>query len=340
MLRRSARRRITAKDIPPVQFRLPEPITVLDLTMADGAIVRVRRHGKAAGPRLIFSHGNGFAIDAYFPFWRHFLADCEVFVFDHRNHGWNPRHDAGNHTQRQMADDMETILRAIEARFGRRQTAGAFHSLSATVSLLHSMTYGFRWDALILVDPPLAPPAGHSLHSAARNFEFALSDWARQRRQSFASVDELASYFKATRRMRLWVPGAAELMARSITRPAPDGSVELVCPPDFEADIYVQNSNSPAWSAVPALTKELFIVSSDYDAPDADPPGLVSKTLNLEFGVAVVPVRKSGHLLQIEQPEEAERVVRAHLRMRGFEISAGRQALEPRAMPLARLLLR
>jgi pimeloyl-ACP methyl ester carboxylesterase len=324
MVQHSARRRIIAKDIPSVEFHLPEPIAVFDLAMSDGAIVRVRRHGNIAGPRLILSHGNGFAIDAYFPFWRRFLDQLEVFVFDQRNHGWNPRHDASGHTLRQMADDMETILRGVETRFGRVQTAGAFHSLSTTVSLLHSMKYGFQWDALILVDPPLAPPPGHPLHNSARNFEFALSEWARQRRRSFASVGELASYFKGTRRMRHWVPGAAELMAQSITRPSPEGTVELVCPPEFEADIYVQNANSPAWSALPALVNDLFIVSSDYNAPDSDPPGLVSKALNMEFGVAVVPVDKSGHLLQIEQPEETERIVREHLRARGFKIAAGR----------------
>jgi len=124
--------------------------------------------------------------------------------------------------------------------------------------------------------------------------------------------------------MRHWVPGAAELMAQSITRPSPDGTVELVCPPEFEADIYVQNANSPVWPALPALANDLFIVSSDYNAPDSDPPGLVSKALNAEFGVAVVPVGKSGHLLQIEQPEETERIVREHLRARGFKIAVGR----------------
>jgi pimeloyl-ACP methyl ester carboxylesterase len=324
MVRPSARSRISKKDFPSVEIRVPDPLTVLDLGMSDDAVVRVRRHGNAAGPRLILSHGNGFAIDAYFPFWRRLLEDCEVFVFDQRNHGWNPRHDADRHTQPQMADDMEIILRAIEARFGKRQTAGAFHSLSTTVSLLHAMKYGFQWDALILVDPPLAPPPGHALHTAARDFELTLSQWARQRRRSFANVGELASYFKGTRRMRRWVPGAAELMARSITRPAGNGSIELVCPPEFEADIYVQNSNSPAWSALPALATEVFILSSDYDAPDADPPGLVSKSLSSEFGIAVVSVRQSGHLLQIEQPEEAARIVREHLRARGFDIGPNR----------------
>lgn len=292
--------------------------------MSDGVIVRVRRHGNLDGPRLIMSHGNGFAVDAYFPFWRRLLKDFDVFVYDQRNHGWNPRHEKSSHTQGQMADDMEAILRATEARFGRRKTAGAFHSLSAVVSLLHSMRYGFQWDELILFDPPLAPPPGHPLHEIARNFEFALSDWARQRSERFTSVDELAGYFKGTRRMSLWVPGVAELMARSITRPAQDGGVELVCPGHFEAEIYLQNSDSPAWLAIPHFANKLFIVSSDYDAPNPDPPGLVSRALNQEFGVPVVPVRNSGHLLQVEQPEAVEKIVRDHLRARDFDVAANR----------------
>jgi len=307
-----------AKDNSSVGFHLPEPIVVLDLTMSDGAIVRVRRHGNINGPRLILSHGNGFAIDAYFPFWRRFLHDYEVVVFDQRNHGWNPRHHASGHSQLQMAEDMETILRRVAAEFGERATAGAFHSLSSIVSLLHSMRYGFQWNALVLFDPPLAPPAGHPLHSTARNFELALSDWARQRRRSFHRVDELALYFRGTRRMRRWVPGAAELMARSITRPFSDGTVELVCPPEFEANIYLQNSDSPTWSVLPDVARDVFVVSCDYDMQDADPPGLVSKTLRADFGIAVVPVRDTGHFLQIERPEEVEAIVREHLRSRGL----------------------
>jgi pimeloyl-ACP methyl ester carboxylesterase len=306
-----------------VHFHLPDPIAVLDLVMADGAIVRVRRHGNPDGPRLILSHGNGFAIDAYFPFWRLFTGDFEVFVYDQRNHGWNPRSEKSGHTLQQMADDLEVIRRAIESRFGRRKTVGAVHSLSTTVSLLHSMKYGFQWDELILFDPPLAPPPGHPLHEKARSFEIALSEWARNRREKFASADELAGYFKGTRRMSLWVPGAADLMARSITRPAQGGRVELCCPGDFEADIYLQNSDSPAWLGISAIASNLFIVSSDYEAPNPDPPGLVSTALQQEFGVAVVAVRHSGHLLQIEQPEAVGKIVRDRLRIRGFDVAAG-----------------
>jgi len=285
--------------------------------MSDGAIMRVRRHGNAAGPRLLASHGNGFAIDGYFPFWRRLLGDFDLFVFDLRDHGWNPRHDAAAHSQRQMADDLEVVSRAIERHFGRRPTAGAFHSVSGVVSLLHAMTYGWRWDALILFDPPLAPPPGHPLHAVQRDFDLALDAWARQRRERFSSADELAEYFRNARRMRGWVEGAADLMARAITRPDREG-VMLVCPAAWEAEIYRQNLDSTAWSAVSRFSQELLIVSGDGDLPGADPPARIAKALQVETSVAVVPVRDTGHLLQIERPEPVERILREHLRARGF----------------------
>ena len=42
--------------------------------MDDGAPIRVVRHGNPSGPRVVLSHGNGFASDSYFPFWRHGAA--------------------------------------------------------------------------------------------------------------------------------------------------------------------------------------------------------------------------------------------------------------------------
>jgi pimeloyl-ACP methyl ester carboxylesterase len=284
--------------------------------MADGATIHVRRHGNPDRPRIILAHGNGFATDAYFPFWERLLRDFDVIVYDQRNHGHNPFHPA-NHTEAQMADDMDLVLRAVEKNFGKRPTAGAFHSLSSIVSLLHASKYGFSWSALILFDPPLAPPRGHRLHELARSFELSLYEWARRRQRTFASTDELARYFKSTRRLQRWVAGAAELMARAITKPC-QGGVELVCPPAFEADIYKQNSESEAWSFASHFASQIFVVSSDFHSNDVDPPGLVSEALNKDFGVQVARVPESGHLLQIERPVEVEAVVRDYLQSHSF----------------------
>lgn len=302
----------------PIALEIPQPHSILDLTMADGAVIHVRRHGNSSGPRIVFAHGNGFASDAYFPFWRQLLPDFDLIVYDQRNHGWNPRHDFAHHTVVQMAEDMEVVRLAVEQAFGRRRTAGVFHSVSSIVSLVHFMKHGMSWDGLVLLDPPIVPPPGHRLHEKAHGFEITLHQWALQRRNSFADPSELASHFKSARRLRRWIDGAADLMARAITQQAPAAGYELACPPRFEAEIYLQNARSPCWSAFPACASDILLICSDYNAPDADPPGLVCQALAEEFGVEVVPIPETGHLLPIERPAEIEAVLREHLRSRRF----------------------
>ena len=50
-------------------FKISAPVQTVDISMDDGAIIRLRRHSEGK-QRLLLSHGNGFAIDAYYPFWR------------------------------------------------------------------------------------------------------------------------------------------------------------------------------------------------------------------------------------------------------------------------------
>jgi hypothetical protein len=62
------------------QVTIPNPHAVFEAVMEDGAIVRLRRHGVAGGPRLVLSHGNGLAIDGYFSFWGRLLDRYDVIV--------------------------------------------------------------------------------------------------------------------------------------------------------------------------------------------------------------------------------------------------------------------
>ena len=182
-----------------------------------------------------------------------------------------------------MAEDMETVGRRSSTPSVRGARPACFiRSRPREPAALRG--YGHRWDAWFC-SIRRSRPAGHRLHEPARNFEIALSNWARQRSRRVLNVDELARYFKSSRRLQRWVPGAADLMARATTRPAEAGGAELVCPPEFEAQIYVENANSPAWSGLAKLADRLLVISSDYDAPDVDPPGLVSKALRSELSI-------------------------------------------------------
>src|SRR6202030_1673671 len=220
-------------------FELPAPSTILDVALDDGAIIRVRRHGKPDGVRLLLSHGNGFATDAYFPYWRQFLAQFDLMVFDFRNHGQNVPAVPPHHTYEQLTQDLERVVQAVKAEFGERPTAGIFHSMSGHSAMKHALEIGGRWDALVLVDPPNMPPPEHPAFPPMAEFEKRLTAWARSRRRHFAAVAGLTEEFRQSRATARWVDGAHDLMARSVLRRDPGGEgYELVCAPENEAAIY------------------------------------------------------------------------------------------------------
>lgn len=296
---------------------VPPPHDVADLAMEDGAVIRIRRHGNRAKPRIVLSHGNGFATDGYFPFWRLLLDDFEIVVFDQRNHGQNPRHDPAGHSYQQIARDARVIRAGIDARFGAKPTAGVFHSLSAVANIHASTTDGVKWDALVLVDPALLPPSGRE-HESSRRFEHVLAKWARNRPDRFADPAELAAQYRASRAGALWLPEAAEYMARAVTRRAADGGFELSCPPEWEARIYLQNIDMGTWPLLARLPGPALFLAADPALPDATPPAEVIRLAASQFGLRHVVVPGTSHMLQIERPDLCVAEIRRFLDRAGF----------------------
>jgi len=288
-------------------IELPAPHETFDVALEDGAKIRMRRHGNPDGVRLLLTHGNGFAANAYFPYWQHLLADFDLLVFDFRNHGENIPVEPANHTYAQLARDLERVLVEVRSRLGARPTAGIFHSMSGRSAMKHAIEIAWRWDALILVDPPNVPPRGHPLYPAMEAFEKKLTEWASNRRRQFATIDELAEEYRSSRAARGWVPGAHELMARSVLRknPAGDGYV-LVCAPANEAGIYAEALSLNLWPKAAEFGGPVKLIGADPSGGVATGPA--NKALGDEGGYDYGFIPGTGHLLQIEKPQEAIRM--------------------------------
>jgi len=284
-------------------WRVPEPHTTVDVALDDGATIRVRQHGNRGGPRLFLSHGNGFAADGYLPFWSRLLADFELLVFDFRNHGQNPPSEPAHHTYAQMARDLECVYQTMTARFGPKTSVGVFHSMSGRAAMKHAIEIGWRWDALVLFDPPNMPPAGHPAYAPMCAFEDKLTGWARGRRARFADPRELAEDYAAARANRGWVEGAHDGMARAVLRHDPaHGDWLLSCAPALEASIYHAALTLDLWPAAARFGGPVKLIAADPDLPYGPPTGLANRALGIEQGYDYVAIPGTGHLLQIEQP--------------------------------------
>lgn len=289
-----------------MSFALPTPSLTFDVALDDGAKIRVRRHGRPEGVRLLLTHGNGFAADAYFPYWQHLLPRFDLLVFDFRNHGQNVPVVPAHHTYEQLTRDLERVLQGVSARLGTKPTAGIFHSMSGRTAMKHAIEIGWRYDALVLFDPPNVPPPDHPAYAAMAAFEQRLTAWARSRRRHFARIEDLAEEYRSSRAAARWVAGAHELMARSVLRKSPRGDgYELVCDPENEATIYAQALHLNLWPQAAAFGGPVKLIGCDPDMAGAPATAAANAALGREGGYDYGVVPGTGHLLQIEKPQEA-----------------------------------
>ncbi len=292
--------------------------------MDDGATIRLRRHGNRDGLRVVLSHGNGFAAEAYYPFWRELVDRCEVILFDCRNYGQNPFHIADAHQYSRIVEDLGQIRRAIDDAFRARPALGIFHSLSARANMKHALSEGWLWEAMVLFDPPMVPPRGHWLHEPCDREMRLLSHWAMRRENRFDDPRDLARQFAETRGFGRWVAGAYELAARSVLRR--DGDVwVLACPGELEARIYEGNATLDIWPRADDFERPVLVIASDPGAADAQSPATSCRALAEECGFPYISIPETGHFLQIEQPRRcADEVLAFAAEIGMIESSTGR----------------
>ena len=279
---------------------IPEPAAVFEVRAPDGASILVRRHGNPEGPRLVLSHGNGFAADAYYPFWSRFTDRFDIFIHDLRNHGWNPVGERAIHNVATFAEDGERVVCEIDRRFGSKPRVGVFHSLSTVVALRQIASGGGGFSALILYDPPICPPGGtpQDMEGIGRR----LRTIANKRQDRFDTPDAYAEQLSRSAVFERVPPESIDLLARTTLRRAAGGTgYELCCPREYEAQI---NEYFFVW----AMTADFDSVSCPVKAIGADPtvrnsfmPSMNLKELGL-LNYDFLP--ETSHLLQIEQPEQ------------------------------------
>jgi pimeloyl-ACP methyl ester carboxylesterase len=210
-------------------------------------------------------------------------------------------------------------VQTINARLGAKTTVGIFHSMSGRTAMKHAIEIGWRWDALVLFDPPNVPPVTHPRYAPMEAFEKKLTDFALGRRRRFATVDELAAEYLQSRATKGWVDGAHELMARSVLHPSPDGDGHvLVCAPENEAAIYAEALSLNLWPRADAFGGPVKLIGADPNMKGGPTTALTNQALGVENGYDYDFVAGAGHLLQIEKPTECVRLVEEFLAKRGL----------------------
>lgn len=278
---------------------IPEPTSTHDVQVDGGTVIRLRRHGNPQGPRLVLSHGNGLAIDLYYPFWSLLADDFDLIMYDLRNHGWNAVSALKDHNVPTLVQDHDKILEAIDKRYGKKPKVGVFHSISAMASLL-SPAKGGEYLARVLFDPPLCKPGrGH------REFEeesARLATLIRRRTSRFRTRKQLARILRYAPNFQRVAPGVFDLFGKTTLREhANEESFELCCPPEYEAWIIEYASVFTVLVDFDSLLSPTKVIGADPTLPYSFLPTLdFSDVVTVDYDF----LPETTHLLPLEQPEQ------------------------------------
>jgi pimeloyl-ACP methyl ester carboxylesterase len=278
------------------------PLSTADLTMSDGAVIRLRRHGHPGRTRLVLSHGNGLAIDAYALFWAPLASDYELVVFDIRNHGQNPPHDSRAHTWQRIFADMPEIFAGIERCYGAAPTVGAFHSLSALAAVDSALNCGTGWAGLALFDPPIVPPPGHRLQQLEQADVADLVARALRRPLQYPTPAAFAERLMRKPAFARWQRDAFAAVALHTLREA-TGGWELRNPRELEAHIFASKPDAGHWHRMSRLPFPTILIAGDPASAFATPGAHVARALHEELGIEYAFVPDTTHFLQLEAPQ-------------------------------------
>ena len=280
-------------------WEIPEPLSTSDVRVDDDTVITLRRHGNPEGPRLVLSHGNGLAIDLYYPFWSLLLDDFDLIIYDLRNHGWNTVGSMQNHNIPTLVQDGDRVLAEIDRLFGKKPKIGVFHSVSALIALL-SPTRGSEFSACILFDPPLCTPDDdYEEFDAAVTRTAAMTRRRAQRVRTRETLAEVLPFLPIFQRV---VPGVCDLVARTTLRKCASGEgYELRCPREYEAQIVDYARAFAVLVDFETLRCPVKVIGADPTLPYSYLPTLdLSHILTVDYDF----LPESTHLLQLEQPEE------------------------------------
>ncbi|MCH9675193.1 MAG: alpha/beta hydrolase [Gammaproteobacteria bacterium] len=294
---------------------IPSPIRRVVINAPDGATLIIRQHGNVSGPRIVMSHGNGFAMNGYVSFWLPLLADFEVVLVDQRNHGENPTDGGRSHHLDGLAADLQSVIEALNRELGPKPTHGFFHSISSVAALWHAANFEWPWTRLVLVDPPIVPDVAHPLHRRAFDMEHFLAGWSIRRQADFASPSELAAQLRQAKGLGAWGGSAFDEMACAMLRAkagTSEQSYTLCCPPALESMGYISNAYTPVWSSLERLqtrANDILVIGGDPSLEGAWYPSEIGAQLNERFGFRHIAVAGTSHLPQLEEPELVRRTL-------------------------------
>ena len=266
-------------------------------------------HFGGKGPLIHLAHANGFPPGAYRPLAESLMARYQVVALPARPlwPGSRPESAPAWHP---MADDLVDGL----DRLGLRGVIGVGHSLGGVLTLIGAVRRPDLFRAVVLIDPVILPPAWLWVVRALRLLRLErrlpLVQGALHRRRTWPSRRACYEQYRTKPFFATWPDGSLWAYVEAGTRERPDGQVELVYPPEWEAHIFT-TTPIDVWQYVPRLRVPALVVRGERSATFR--PASMARMERLLPAARFAVVAEAGHLVPMERPIQVAQLILEYL---------------------------
>lgn len=245
------------------------------------------------------AHANGFP-PACYRLLVDAIADNHQVVALPSRPLWSPPPDPQQfHSWEVMADD---LLAGLDEH-NLESVIGLGHSMGGTASILASIKSPQRFKALILLDPTLLPRQLLwliRLTNLMPGLEMPLVRKALARKTTWESFDLALKRYQGRSLFAHWADGALEDYIRAISRENEAGQLDLIYPPDWEAQVY-RTIPINIWKYVPKISVPCLVISGANT--DTFTAKSVAYWRKLRPDISMITLPDTTHFLPMEAPQ-------------------------------------
>lgn len=223
----------------------------------DGTTICFDRIG-GDGPPLALAHATGFCASVWDPMLPVFKKHFNCFALDFRAHG---RSGVPSDGQYQWSHVSEDLLAMIDASGLADETwVGVGHSMGGAALLISELARPGLFRSAWMFEPIVMPPQVRDMSLTVEN---PLVASARRRRLSFDSYQAAFDNYQSKPPMSSFTVDALHGYLRHGLVELADGSVELSCKPENEAEFYLMGSEHRTFDRLGEITSKVVVARGE-----------------------------------------------------------------------------
>ena len=252
------------------------------------------------GPPIILLHATGFLPWLWHPIARELSESFQIiapYFCDHRE--TDPA--KGGLSWMKLADDLCRLCDRLD--IDHPFLVG--HSMGATVMAMAEAVYGPKAAGMILIEPIFLPQDFYKIQISVD--EHPLASKSIKRRNFWDDAAVARTYLRSRGLFKYWDDEMLDLYIKYGMVPGETGGLQLTCPPQKEASLFMGGMPYDPWPMLPRVGCPVLVVEGENSAN--------SNYIDLKKAVSMFPnasyqlILSAGHLIPMEKPAEMIQII-------------------------------